>query len=357
MRGKVKIAVLASVLLLVVIAGYLWQAGFRTRPNKPYAGPVEKITLGTLPIYTPSLLFIAQEKGYFKENGLDVTIKLFQTGQIGMEEMQAGHIDIAHFSDFVLVDAIFKGATSLRGLGSIVAADINHLLARKDQGISQPRDLKGKKIGVPQGTIAEFFLGTFLTLNNLSFNDVKIIYLAPSEMSEALAQERVDAVMIWDPVTYNIKKRLGDRIISWPGQSNQKFYNVLVTTAEFAQNRSRTLERLFQALTQAETFIKNNPDESIEITAKRINLDQSLFNTDWHNSNYELSLDQSLLIAMEDEARWLIQNRLTDRTEVPDYLDYIDAGPLAKVDPKAVRIIIPKDERPPGPAGTGPERR
>ena len=346
-KRKIKTAILVSVLLLVGIAGYLWQAGFLASKVTAPAGPLEKITLSTLPIYTPSLLFIAQEKGYFKENGLDVTIKLFQTGQIGLEEMQAGHIDIAHIADFVLVDAIFKGATSLRGLGSIVAADINHLLARKDRGISQPRDLKGKKIGVPRGTIAEFFLGTFLTFNNLSFNNVKIIYLAPSEMSEALAREQVDAVMIWDPVTYDIKKRFGDRIISWPGQSNQKFYHVLVTTAEFAQNRSRTLERLFQALTRAENFIKNNPDESIEITAKLINLDQSLFNTDWHNSNYELSLNQSLLIAMEDEARWMIQNQLTDRTRLPDFLDYIDAAPLAKVDPKAVRIIIPKDERPP----------
>lgn len=62
---------------------------------------------------------------------------------------------------------------------------------------------------------------------------------------------------------------------------------------------------------------------------------------------------------MEDQARWMIQNRLTEQTKVPDYLDYIDPGPLLKVDPKAVRIIIPKDERAvaPAPSGTGQERR
>jgi ABC-type nitrate/sulfonate/bicarbonate transport system substrate-binding protein len=355
--GKGKVAVLASVLLLVVIAAYLWQVEFRSRKADLPPGPLEKITISTLPIYTPGLLFIAQEKGYFKENGLDVTIKFFQTGQIGMEQVRAGQVDIAHVGDFVLVDAILKGAKSLRCLGSIVAAEINHIMALKDRGISQPTDLKGKKVGVTHGTIAEFFLGRFLTFNNLSLNDVKIIYLTPSEMSEALDRNQVDAVMVWDPTTYEIKKRLCDRIINWPGQTGQKFYNVLVSTAEFTQNRSKTLEALFRALVQAETFIKNNRYESIDIIAKQINLDKSVFQSDWLSSNYELSFDQSLLIAMEDEARWIIRNKLTDQTTLPDFLDYLEAEPLARAIPKAVKIIIPKeDQRAPAPSGKGPER-
>ena len=43
---------------------------------------------------------------------------------------------------------------------------------------------------------------------------------------------------------------------------------------------------------------------------------------------YPLFLDQSLLLAMEDEARWLIDNRLTDQTKVPDYLDYFSVARL-----------------------------
>jgi hypothetical protein len=59
------------------------------------------------------------------------------------------------------------------------------------------------------------------------------------------------------------------------------------------------------------------------------------------HTNYELALDQNLLLTMEDEARWLIQNRLTDRTQVPNYLDYIYPEALREVNPKAVRMIIP----------------
>lgn len=357
--SKIKIAILAPVLLLVVIGGYLWQTGsLAPKPASP-PGPPEKITISTLPIFTPGLLFVAQEKGYFRDNGLEVTIKIFQTGPMGIEQLQAGQIDIAYVADFVLVGEIFKGHKSLRCLGSIAAADIVDLMALKDRGIRQPGDLEGKRIGVARGTIAEFFLGRFLTFNHLTLKDVEISYLRPDEMAEALAKGLVDAVMVWDPVTYDIIKQLGGRIINWPGQSNQKFYNVLVSTDKFIQSNSSALEKLFRALSQAEIFIKNNRDESLDIIAKQISLDKSVFKADWLNSDYELSFDQSLLIAMEDEARWIIKNKLTEHTRLPNFLNYCCVEPLAKVNPKAVKVIIPKDEGgiAPAPAGKRQEHR
>ena len=59
----------------------------------------------------------------------------------------------------------------------------------------------------------------------------------------------------------------------------------------------------------------------------------------------EPALDQGLLLAMEDQARWMISNKLTDRTQVPNYLNYIDAEALLKVDPKTVAWCCPA--RPP----------
>jgi NitT/TauT family transport system substrate-binding protein len=54
---------------------------------------------------------------------------------------------------------------------------------------------------------------------------------------------------------------------------------------------------------------------------------------------FELSLDQSLLINTEDEARWAIKNNLIDKTEIPNYLDYIYIDALEEVKPEAVGII------------------
>jgi ABC-type nitrate/sulfonate/bicarbonate transport system substrate-binding protein len=208
------------------------------------------------------------------------------------------------------------------------------------------------------GTVAEFLLGRFLTFNNLSLDDVRVLNLVPAAMSEALAHDQVDAVMVWDPVAYEIKKRLGEKIIRWAGQPGQKFFNPLVTTDEFLKARPLVLERMFRALAHAETFVKSNREESIDIVAHQINLDKATFENDWSNSEYELSFDQSLIIAMEDEARWMISNKLTDQTRLPNFLPYLAVEPMAEVVPRAVQVVIPKDERgvTPAPSGAGRER-
>lgn len=341
-RNKVKItlAVLA-VFLTTAVAAYLWQTGPPAQP-KPHSGPREKISIAAVLSTTASLLVITQEKGFFRDHGLEVDLKFFPTGPLGLRELQAGRIDLAHIADFVLVGEVFKGEQRWRCLGSIAAADANLLLARKDQGILQPGDLKGKRIGVPQGTQAEFFLGRFLTFHHLRLSEVRVSYLNPPDMAAALAQDRVDAVMVWEPFTYDIMRQMGEKIVSWRGQTGQKFYNLLVSDREFIKTRPVALERVFRALAQGETFIKNNRNESLAIVAKWLKLDQAIFKTDWLQSDYGLSFDQSLLILMEDQARWMIKNKLTHHTRVPNYLDYLALEPLAKADPQAVRVIMPK---------------
>ena len=54
---------------------------------------------------------------------------------------------------------------------------------------------------------------------------------------------------------------------------------------------------------------------------------------------YSLLLDQSLILAMEDEARWMITNNLTSETQTPDFLDYIYEDGLKTIKPNALNII------------------
>lgn len=57
------------------------------------------------------------------------------------------------------------------------------------------------------------------------------------------------------------------------------------------------------------------------------------------NHEYTLSLDQSLIVAMEDQARWMISNNLTKESTVPNFMDYIYEDALKKIKPRAVNII------------------
>jgi ABC-type nitrate/sulfonate/bicarbonate transport system substrate-binding protein len=345
MMGKVKIIVLMSVLLLVVIGGYLWQAGFWDRPPQPYAGPVEKITLGSILWRGGSHLYIAEHQGYFKEHGLEVIVKSQPISVDSLRDLREGRIDLACCAEFGLVGEIFAGVADIRCLAVMSSCQSHLMMARRDQGINHPADLRGKTIGVPRGTVAEFFLGRFLTLNGLALEDINLVHLHPPAVAAALSDGRVDAVMIWEPIAFEINRELGDTIISWPGQGNLPYYWLLVSTDNFIKARPHVVEGLVRALRQAELYLKNNQEESIAIVAGRIGLEPAALKNHWSKYTHELSFDQSLLLAMEDEARWMIQNRLTDKAQVPNYLDYLATEALGQVNPRAVRLVLPIPEK------------
>jgi NitT/TauT family transport system substrate-binding protein len=330
---KTQITIIASVLLLGSLAGYLWQAAFLSRNAPP-----EKITIGSPPTELGRLLFVAEQQGFLKKNGLDATVELYQTGKFAVDGAMAGKLDVACCAEFVLVREILAGNINLRCLAIYGYGEITELIARRDRGIAKPEDLRGKKIGLPLRTISEFFLGRFLTFADLSIKDVEIIGINPLDLEAALAQGKVDAVMAWDPVTSEIKRKMGDKIIVWPGQNNPQCCGLLVAREDIIKNRPAALERLLRALIQGEAFLTAHPKARTSVIAKRLNIDPGL---QGNKFTYNVSLDQGLLLVLEDEAAWEIQNRLADQTKIPNFLDYIDPRPLLKVDPKAVRLALP----------------
>jgi NitT/TauT family transport system substrate-binding protein len=58
----------------------------------------------------------------------------------------------------------------------------------------------------------------------------------------------------------------------------------------------------------------------------------------WFSHQFSLSLDQSLVSTIEDEARWIINNNLTNQTVVPDFLKYMYVNGLNSVKPDSVNI-------------------
>lgn len=323
------------IVLALAVGSYFWLT--QQRPRK-YTGPPKTITLAAYRGGEGTLAYIAEEQGYFAENALDVTIKDYEAGKLAADALLSGEADISTSADFVLVSNSFDN-DDLRVLGTVSTTDTIELVARKDHGIEKISDLKGKKIAVTRKSVGEFFLGTFLTFNGLSIQDIEIVDLKPSAMVQAISNGEIDAGLTWNLYTYDMKSRIGASAISWPAQSGQEFYFLLIAKERWIEDNPGVAERFLDALLKAEQYMKVNNDEAKKFVVRIFNYESSYLDSVWPNYDFVVVLPQALLIVFEDQARWRISNKLTDKTEVPNYLDYIYSDALEALKPEAVTII------------------
>ena len=71
--------------------------------------------------------------------------------------------------------------------------------------------MKGKRVGLPLGTVVEFYLGRSLLLNGLSMKDITPVNLLPSQMADAMVNGDIDAAVVWEPYVTQIEERAPTR--------------------------------------------------------------------------------------------------------------------------------------------------
>ncbi len=334
-----KTILLIIIILILLAAGiFIWQQ--TSEPSVPeYAGPLLKATLGVETSLLPAAVWVAENQGYFQEQGLDLTIKEFDSGRLSFLDMLDNGVDISTVAPTPIMFNSFNRQDFSVFSTFVYSYDDVKVIVRNGSNIKTAQDLKGKKVGTPAGTTGQFFLAAFLTYENMAESDVEAVNIKPSDLPNALNTGKVDAIIIWEPHAYNAQKLLGNNAIRLPSSEvYRETFNFMVMN-DFAQNNPEVLKRFLAAIDQATIFIKKNKKEAQDIVAQRLGLDKQVMTVLWDDFTFEISLAQSLIITLEDEARWAIKNNLTNKKQVPNYLNYIYLDALQEVNPKAISII------------------
>jgi ABC-type nitrate/sulfonate/bicarbonate transport system substrate-binding protein len=287
---------------------------------------------------TTLLLYVADARRLFEKNGLTATVKMHQSGPLSLKELEERRADVACVADFAFVTKSFK-TENLKVIGAIARSVGAHIIARRDSGITKPADLAGRTVAVPKGTIAEFSLGAYCERNRVPYQALHVVYLPPADMVEAIRKGTVNAACIWSPFIEQIKGYLADDAVLLPTQGRTDYYLLLVTRDDVLRERPAVVERLLKTMIEAETFVREHPDEAMGIIAKETGLTMAQVREGWPEEKYEVRMGQDLLTIMEAEADWMIRNNLTSKKEMPNYLDLIYLKALEAVKPEAVGII------------------
>jgi len=305
--------------------------------HKSYQGKTEKIIAATIGEYS-SLTYLAKEKGYFQENGLDVETREYVSGPPAVADLLAGKVDMATAADFVGVRNIYTNK-DLRILAQAAEAESFFLVADRKKGIQTAADLKGKRIGVTKKTAGEFYFERFLTLKNIPLSNVQLVDLSVADIDTQITEGKIDGGITFDPHIYNVKKQLGKDAVVFSIQGRQKLFSLLYTTSQTIKNNPDAVNRYIRSLKQAETYLNEHNTEGRDTIGKILKYDSQYLQYFWPKFSFDLTLSQQLLISMEDEARWTIENKLTPETHVPNYLSFISKDALQKAKPNGVKLV------------------
>jgi len=99
------------------------------------------------------------------------------------------------------------------------------------------------------------------------------------------------------------------------------------------------IKKFLKALLHAQKFLERNKENAIDVTIKEMGIERKKeIICDWEKINFKLSLNQSLLITLEDQARWATENKFTNKKTIPNYLNYFYINSLKSVKPEAVSV-------------------
>ena len=335
---RTKIFLLAATVLFLLL-GILAYPSIKAWYSPP-APPKDKITIALSNTYPGSgLLYIAVAKGFYIQENLDVTLQPYTTGLDAMKAMLEKRADLGTTGDTPLMFAVMAGHPVAVVATIFTAGGAFGTVARRDQGIESISDLKSKRIGVTRGTDGDFILSTMLARSRISPDHVKLVPLPPEAMVEAVTAGKVDAVSSWEPWLTRAQKSLGEKGVEFRIDSGFVLNFSLAGDPEWIQSHPDKIQRLLRALLRAQKFADENWSEAQAIIVKSEQIDPATFDTAGTRYRFVVQLSQGLLILLEDMARWAIQNKLTDRTTVPNFLDVIDTTALTAVSPDTVTIV------------------
>lgn len=220
--------------------------------STPASAQKVRIFAGSSPVFAP--VFIADQKGFFKGEGLDVLVRPFTSGAEATEGFRSGAADFLVASDVPLLYLLVGGDTVMLAQFS---ANPDMLVIVGPKGLATPTELKGKKIGLVTKSASEYLLNNYLKRAGLGVTDVERVHLAPFDQVPALARGDVYALSSWKPFDLKIAELAGDKyqVATNNGQEKYILFSGIVAKREFVAKNAADTEKVIRALVKASQWL------------------------------------------------------------------------------------------------------
>ena len=238
-----------------------------------------KLTLGWKTQGSDAAFFVAKDKGYFKQEGLNVVIDQGEGSGATVTRIMGGAYD-AGFGD---MNAIIQNASTRPAEAPVMVYMLWNqppfaIVSKTSAGIKTPKDFEGKTLGGAQGTPTTRMLPVFAKANNLDLGKIKLSNMAPNLQEPMLIQGQIDAALVFNITSYfNLVLNRQDpdkdfSFISFGDYGLDLYSNGLMVSQKLIKENPKAVAGLVRALNKAVIEVGKDQDLGVKAAVNYDNL-------------------------------------------------------------------------------------
>jgi ABC-type nitrate/sulfonate/bicarbonate transport system substrate-binding protein len=242
----------------------------------------DQITIGHMSVINQNE-FVAEQLGLYKKNGLDVQIKLFQTGPSAIQGLLSGDLQAVEAGGSPMLNLASQNVPVYFLVSGGMNTPNNHagaiMVRPGDTTIKSFADLKDKKLGtLPKGTITNLWISNAAAHYGMARSDIVEVSVPFPQMGGLLASGQVDAVYDWPPyITMVEQAGQGRVLVDDSGWNPYAVLNALIVRQDWADAHPDLVRRLVRASIEANRWIDDHPNEAREVIGKNLGLSQAVY--------------------------------------------------------------------------------
>jgi NitT/TauT family transport system substrate-binding protein len=213
-------------------------------------------------------LFLAREKGFFKEQNVEVHLVNVEDTKESFLAVRAGRLDgvVSTIDTMVLYLQTGKEFQYVLALDDSAGGD--GIVVRKE--IKSIKDLKGKRVAVSEGSVSQFFLNVLLKDSGMSQKDIHVINMKQGDAGAAFVAEKVDAAVTWEPWLSKGKAAPHGRMLVDSSKTPGLITDVMIFRRDVIEKRAKEIQGVANAWNKAVAYWEKNPAESNAIMARAV---------------------------------------------------------------------------------------
>jgi len=271
---------------------------------------------GALPI------MVAVDKGYFKEQGLDVEYKVILNSSDRVRAVTSGDIVWSNLGRVAVIAEMARGNTSFYFFANVDDSPGNEGCWARP-GFNSFQDLKGKKIAA--NASAEVTLNGLLQLAGMTVKDIQYLNLAPNEMAGAIAKGDIDAACVWQPLLEGVKAAApGGKLLGLDSDTaiGKQFGtmaapDIVIISRKFVDGNPAAAGKLAAALLKGADYTNSNLDDTAATVAHYFKKEPSEVAAGAKSFKYFGARDWQTHMKMHTEqmqvlADWMYENKKID---------------------------------------------